>query len=72
MRTVRTECLDWLLIVSRGHLEQVLQIYVRHYNQHRPHRALGLEPPTLPLLRPYSATLAESEYADATCWWTGS
>jgi putative transposase len=46
VRTVRTECLDWLLIVSRGHLEQVLRIYVRHYNEHRPHRALGLEPPS--------------------------
>jgi putative transposase len=45
VRTVRTECLDWLLIVSRGHLEQVLRIYIRHYNEHRPHRALGLEPP---------------------------
>ncbi len=45
VRTVRSECLDWLLIVSRGHLEQVLRIYVQHYNQHRPHRALGLEPP---------------------------
>ena len=48
VRTVRTECLDWLLIVGRGHLEQVLRIYVRHYNQHRPHRALGLEPPNPP------------------------
>jgi putative transposase len=46
IRTVRAECLDWLLIVSRGHLEQVLRIYVRHYNEHRPHRALGLEPPS--------------------------
>jgi transposase InsO family protein len=45
VRTVRAECLDWLLIVSRGHLEQVLRRYVEHYNQHRPHRALGLEPP---------------------------
>jgi hypothetical protein len=27
IRTVRAECLDWLLIVSRGHLEQVLRIY---------------------------------------------
>jgi putative transposase len=45
VRTVRAECLDWLLIVSRGHLDQVLQIYVRHYNEHRPHRALGLQPP---------------------------
>jgi putative transposase len=45
IRTVRTECLDWLLIVGRGHLEQVLRVYVAHYNHHRPHRALGLEPP---------------------------
>ncbi len=40
VRTVRAECLDWLLIVSRGHLEQVLRVYVRHYNDHRPHWAL--------------------------------
>ena len=26
--TVRAECLDWLLIVGRGHLEQVLRVYV--------------------------------------------
>jgi transposase InsO family protein len=43
--TVRAECLDWLLIVGRGHLEQVLQVYVEHYNRHRPHRALRLGPP---------------------------
>jgi putative transposase len=45
IRTVRAECLDWLLIVGRGHLEQVLRRYFEHYNRHRPHRALGLEPP---------------------------
>jgi hypothetical protein len=44
--TVRAECLDWLLIVGRGHLEQILRVYVEHYNRHRPHRALGLEPPS--------------------------
>ena len=44
--TVRRECLDWILIVSRRHLEQVLRVYVDHYNSHRPHRALGLTPPT--------------------------
>jgi putative transposase len=32
IRTVRAECLDWLLIVGRGHLEQVLRVYVEHYN----------------------------------------
>ena len=41
VRTVRTECLDWLLIVSRGRLERVLRVYVRHYNDHCPHRALS-------------------------------
>ena len=45
VRTVRAECLDWLLVVSRGHLEQVLRVYVRHDNDHRPHRALMLQPP---------------------------
>jgi putative transposase len=41
VRTVRTQCLDWLLIRGRGHLEQVLRIYAQHYNQHPPHRAVG-------------------------------
>jgi putative transposase len=45
VRTVRAECLDWLLIVGRGRLEQVLRVYVRHYNRHRPHRALKLQAP---------------------------
>ncbi len=46
--TVRTECLDWLLLVGRGHLEQVLRVYIQHYNRHRPHRALQLEAPERP------------------------
>src|SRR6266508_1314561 len=40
-----------LLIVGRGHLEQALQVYVQHYNAHRPHRALRLQPPD-PAARP--------------------
>jgi len=48
IRTVRAECLDWLLIAGRGHLERVLRVYVAHYNAHRPHRALRLEPPDPP------------------------
>jgi transposase InsO family protein len=43
--SVRRECLDRLLIFSRRQLEQVLRVYTRHYNQHRPHRALALRPP---------------------------
>ena len=45
VRTVRAECLDWLLIVGRRHLEYVLRTYTAHYNAERPHRALALVPP---------------------------
>jgi putative transposase len=45
VRTIRNDCLDQLLIVGRRQLERVLRVYVRHYNEHRPHRALGLVPP---------------------------
>ena len=45
VRTVRSECLDWLLILNRDHLERVLAAFVAHYNGHRPHRALALTPP---------------------------
>ena len=45
VRTVRAECLDWLLILNRRHLERVLRVYIDHYNTQRPHRALELQPP---------------------------
>ncbi len=45
VRTVRSDCLDRVLVVGRRHLERVLRVYVCHYNEHRPHRALGLVPP---------------------------
>jgi transposase InsO family protein len=43
--TVRRECLDRLLIFGRRQLEQVLRVYIRHFNKQRPHRALDLRPP---------------------------
>jgi hypothetical protein len=39
------DCLDRILILGRCHLENVLRVYRRHYNEHRPHRALHLLPP---------------------------
>ena len=45
VRTIRSECLDWMLILDKKHLEQVLGIFIDHYNRHRPHRALALTPP---------------------------
>ena len=31
VRTIRAECLDWLLILGRRHLERVLRAYTAHY-----------------------------------------
>jgi putative transposase len=45
VRTVRQECLGWLLVWGRRHLERVLDEYVRHSNDERPHRSLDLLPP---------------------------
>jgi putative transposase len=45
VRTARAECLDWLLIMNRRHLERVLRVFIDHYNTHRPHRSLHLTPP---------------------------
>jgi putative transposase len=45
VRTVRAECLDWLLILGPRQLDRALRVYVDHYNTERPHRALGRHPP---------------------------
>jgi hypothetical protein len=43
--SIRRELLDRLLITNRRHAAAVLQQYARHYNKHRPHRALGQAAP---------------------------
>ena len=45
VRTVRAECLDWILVLGRRHLERVLRTYAAHYNRRRPHRGLELKTP---------------------------
>jgi transposase InsO family protein len=49
VRTVRTECLDWILIRNRNHLQRVLTAYVDHYNTARPHRGINLAVPAAPV-----------------------
>jgi putative transposase len=48
VRTVRTECLDWVLVWNRRHLERVLTVYIGHYNTARPHRGIDLGVPVPP------------------------
>ena len=45
VRTARAEVTDRMLIAGQRHLRAVLDEYVAHYNQHRPHRARNLRPP---------------------------
>jgi len=50
--SARRECLDRILIFNRCQLGRVLRVYVRHYNERRPHRALHLHAPDPPLTMP--------------------
>jgi transposase InsO family protein len=45
VRKARAEVTDRMLIAGPRHLRAVLEEYVAHYNQHRPHRARNLRPP---------------------------
>jgi putative transposase len=58
VRTVREGCLDWMLILGRRHLQVALEIYVAHYNEHRPHRSLGQVPPLGAVPLPIAAASA--------------
>ncbi len=41
----RRECLDWILIIGRRHLERVMREWIEHYNHARPHLSLELRTP---------------------------
>jgi hypothetical protein len=67
VRTARAECLDWILVLGRRHLERVLRTYAAHYDKARPHRGLELKTPEpRPDPAPWPADGAES--GGTTCW----
>ncbi len=43
VRTIRTECLDHLIVIDERHLRAVLAEFAGYYNRDRPHRSLGLK-----------------------------
>jgi putative transposase len=63
VRTVRTEVTDRMLTTGLRHLRAVLDEYVAHYNQQRPHQARNLRPPDRDhITRPRSPTWRRREY----------
>jgi putative transposase len=62
VRTVRCECLDWLLIYNERHLNSVLREYVEHTTQSVPTAHSNSTRPTHPSVQPR----AESNAATAS------
>jgi putative transposase len=55
--TIRRECLDWMIPISKAHLRTTLREWVMHYNRGRPHKSLGPgvpDPPRRALVVPRS------------------
>jgi len=45
VRTIRSECLDHLIVIDECHLRAVLAEFADYYNRDRPHRSLRLKTP---------------------------
>jgi putative transposase len=55
--TIRRELLDRILIINQRHATAALRQYELHYNDHRPHRALGQAAPLRPRPHPTRAEI---------------
>jgi len=45
VRTIRSECLDHVMVINERHLQAVLAEFADYYNRDRPHRSLEFESP---------------------------
>jgi len=43
--TLRRECLDHMIVLGESHAQRVLDEFVKHYNDERPHQALDGQRP---------------------------
>jgi hypothetical protein len=66
VRTVRRGCLDHLIPLNERHLRAILSEFVHYYNYDRPHRSLGLQPPTPRPQTWHGGITADLSSADST------
>ena len=59
VRTVRSGCLDHLLVLNERHLERILRSYAQHYNGHRPHQGISQEVPAVTSENRFAVVSAE-------------
>jgi transposase InsO family protein len=60
VRTIRSECLDHLIVVDERHLRAVLAEFADYYNRDRPHRSLGLQSPLPTVAQPTGRVVARA------------
>jgi len=60
VRTIRTECLDHIIVINERHLQAVLVEFADYYNHERPHRSLGLRSPIVRSSQPAGRVVARS------------
>ena len=65
VRSVRHELLDRTIIWNERQLRALLQAYIAHYNEHRPHRSLGHRAPACEVVAAIGS--AEPIQRHATC-----
>ncbi len=44
VRSIRTECLDWMYVINQNQVRNIMREYIRYYNSYRPHQGIGRIP----------------------------
>lgn len=60
VRTMRTECLDHIMVINESHLRRVLTEFAAYYNRDRPHRSLALQSPVFKPVQPTGRVVSRS------------
>jgi len=60
VRTIRTECLDHVMVINERHLQAVLAEFADYYNRDRPHRSLELASPVVAPSQPAGRLVSRS------------